>query len=449
MKNKIMSNEKGAFLVIFALVLMVLLGFVALGIEGGRWYLVRAELSKSVDAGALAGAINIFTPYAIPLAQDFAKENFQAGYVGTSGSGTPGSARFTASMGNHQVSVTGTVDAMPVLAQLFGVTTIPVSATGVAQKNKVEIMLILDRSGSMGQPIAKMNALKQATVGNCNNPQTAGFICHFQSSQDTDKIGLISFATSARVDFGLNTYFFTPITNSVNAMNPVGATNMDDALDQADGLQGFTNQTGVPVGQRVKQYVVFFSDGMPTALRDTFRYNGTLYDGIVYGVGPSGSANCRPADYSVMSVANVLNRPDSETNTYPGVGPATTGDGKASGGSACPGPGTTKWSLFQTTAVPRSTGGVWPVDQCSIPMRDLLPYFCGRAKQLALDNAQVLKNSGVEIYTIGLGSPPYIDQAFLLSLSSGSGYAYIAPTPTQLQAIFETIAKDIKLRLVQ
>lgn len=83
MKNKIMSNEKGAFLVIFALVLMVLLGFVALGIEGGRWYLVRAELSKSVDAGALAGAINIFTPYAIPLAEDFAKEDFQAGYVGT------------------------------------------------------------------------------------------------------------------------------------------------------------------------------------------------------------------------------------------------------------------------------------------------------------------------------------------------------------------------------
>lgn len=442
--NKIMSNEKGAFLVIFALVLMVLLGFVALGIEGGRWYLVRAELSKSVDAGALAGAINIFTPYAIPLAEDFAKENFQAGYVGTSGSGTPGSARFTASMGNHQVSVTGTVDAMPVLAQLFGVTTIPVSATGVAQKNKVEIMLILDRSGSMGQPISKMNALKQAAVGNCNNPQTAGFICHFQASQNTDKIGLISFATSARVDFGLNTDFFTPITNAVNAMNPVGATNMDDALDQADGLQGFTNQTGVPVGQRVKQYVVFFSDGMPTALRDTFRYNGTLYDGIVYGVGPSGSANCRPADYSVMSVANVLNRPDSETNTYSGVGPATTGDGKASGGSACPGPGTTKWYLFATNPVPGYTA-----DSCGIPMNKLLPYFCQSARQLALANAQVLKNSGVEIYTIGLGSLPYIDPAFLLSLSSGSGYAYIAPTPTQLQAIFETIAKDIKLRLVQ
>ena len=411
---------------------------------------MRAELSKSVDAGALAGANNVATPFAVQLAEDFAKENYQAGYVGTPGSGSAGSVQFTASVvGTNQVSVTGAVNAMPVLAQLFGVTTIPVSANGIAQKNKVEIMMILDRSGSMGNPISKMNALKTAAVGDCNNPQTAGFICLFQDTQTEDKIGLISFATSARVEFALNYNYFNPITSAVNAMNPVGATNMDDALAQADGPQSFTNQAGVPNNQKVQQFVVYFSDGMPTALRDRFKYNGQDYDGIVYGVGTSGHANCRPSDYSSMSVANVLNRPDSETNTYPGVGPATTGDGKASGGSACPGPGTTKWYLFQTTAVPRSTGGTWPVNQCSIPMGDLLPYFCGRARQLALDNAQVLKNKGIMIYTIGLGSSPEIDPAFLLSLSSGSGFAYIAPTPAQLQAIFSTIAKDIKLRLVQ
>ena len=102
-----------------------------------------------------------------------------------------------------------------------------------------------------------------------------------------------------------------------------------------------------------------------------------------------------------MSVANVLNHPDSETNTYSGVGPATTGDGKASGGSACPGPGTTKWYLFATNPVPGYTA-----DSCGIPMNKLLPYFCQSARQLALDNAQVLKNNGIKIYIIGLGSSP-------------------------------------------
>ena len=181
MKNKIMSNEKGAFLVIFALVLMVLLGFVALGIEGGRWYLVRAELSKSVDAGALAGAINISPPMPSRWQRTLPRKISRPVTWVLRDREPPDRCSSRQACGNHQVSVTGTVDAMPVLAQLFGVTTIPVSATGVAQKNKVEIMLILDRSGSMGQPISKMNALKQAAVGNCNNPQTAGFICHFQA----------------------------------------------------------------------------------------------------------------------------------------------------------------------------------------------------------------------------------------------------------------------------
>lgn len=36
MKLGIMGNQKGAYAVIFTLILLVLLGFVALGIEAGR-----------------------------------------------------------------------------------------------------------------------------------------------------------------------------------------------------------------------------------------------------------------------------------------------------------------------------------------------------------------------------------------------------------------------------
>ena len=61
MRN-IIKNQKGAIIVIFALSLIVLIGFAALGTEVGRWYLTRAELSKAVDAAALAGAANISNP---------------------------------------------------------------------------------------------------------------------------------------------------------------------------------------------------------------------------------------------------------------------------------------------------------------------------------------------------------------------------------------------------
>lgn len=444
------SDERGAFMVIFALMLLVLLGFTALGIEAGRWYLVRAELAKGVDAAALVGARNISNPYVTPdtLAEEFGKENFQSGYIGTPGSGT-GEVQFTANLvGSDKVHVRGDVNATAVLAQLFGVGTIPVSAESVAQKKEVEIMMILDQSGSMDGS-AKIGRLRTAATT---------FVSYFQETQDKDKMGLITFDTTARVRFPLGTNYVNSMTSAINGMCPGydcnGATNAEDALDQSDGPQGFTDQTGVPGDKRIQQFVVFFSDGMPTALRDRFKYNNTTYDAVVYGQGTSGHANCRTSDYPYMSVADVLTRPDG-SGTYSG-NPATTGDGKATSGTnrtVCTSGGSrylnTKWYLFETTLVPRSGGGTWPAEQCSIPMTDLVPYFCGRARQLALDNAAVLKAKGIKIYVIGLGTSTEIDTNYLQSLSSGTTYTYITPNSSELQAIFSKIAKEIKLRLVQ
>ena len=456
--KRVIHNQRGAFVVIFALSLLVLLGFVALGIEGGRWYLVRAELAKGVDSACLAGAKNISNPFVTPttLAEEFGRENFEAGYVGTPQSGA-GSVRFTATMvETDKISVTGNVDATAILARIFGFDRIPVAATGVAQKKEVEIMMILDRSGSMAG--TKMTALKNAS---------RGFLDFFADTQDKDKVGLISFAFTAGIngvpDRALGTNFVTPMKTAISNMTADGATNAEDAVDMADGTGGFTDQTGVPGDRRIQQFVVFFSDGMPTALRDRFKYNNTVYDGVVYGQGSSGRANCRTSDYPYMSVDNVLLRPNG-SGAYPGVNPDTTGDGKATSGSStnrtvCTSGGSrylnTKWYLFETTLVPRSGGGTWPAERCSIPMNDLLPYFCGKARQLALDNAQILKSKGIKIYAIGLGSSE-IDETYLRNLSSdcnggtcsGYNFTFKVTTAAELEPVFNKIAKDIKLRLV-
>ena len=146
------ADQKGAVLIIFALLLLVLIGFTALAMEAGRWYMIRAELSKSVDAAAIAGAKNISNPYAdtLDLAQGFGQENFPTGYAGTPSMGTAGAVSFNA------VELSGPphtghrlVTSLAYLAQLFGVNQVATSATGEARKNEVEIMLVLDRSGSM------------------------------------------------------------------------------------------------------------------------------------------------------------------------------------------------------------------------------------------------------------------------------------------------------------
>ena len=433
--RQIVDNQRGAFVVIFAVSLLVILGFVALGIEAGRWYLVRAELAKGVDSAALAGAKNISNPYVTPttIAVEFGRENFEAGYVGTPQSGA-GTVRFTATMvESDKISVTGNVDATAILARIFGFDRIPVVASGVAQKKEVEIMMILDRSGSMDGS-TKIGRLKTAA---------SSFVNFFQDTQDKDKMGLITFATSVRLDFALGNNYVNNMRTAINAMCPgnncEGGTNMESALDRADGTGGFTDQTGVPGDRRIQQFVVFFTDGQPTCFGGTFRNRGNVFDAAVCS-----TDNCRPGE--TCSLYRDLGRLDRED--WRGIDPLPTGHGLNSNccrGWNCWNP-TTKWYIFETRPA-----GTYAPEYCNIPsnlFNGPNGYVCRAARDFALQHAQELKDKGIRIYTIGLGSSSQIDAAYLRSLSSGDGFAYVAPTSGELEGIFNRIARDIKLRLV-
>jgi Flp pilus assembly protein TadG len=442
-----LADQRGAVLIIFALLLLVLIGFTALAMEAGRWYMVRAELSKSVDAAAIAGAKNISNPYAdkLDLAKDFGRENFPTGYAGTPAMGTAGAVSFNAvELSDHRIQVTGSVTALAYLAQLFGVNQVLTSASGVAKKNEVEIMLVLDRSGSMG--LGYGNAIVDLKAG------AKSFVGFFKDTQDKDKLGMISFATGVKVDFPLGNNYVTPMTSAINNMSAIGATNAEDALAQSYGSSGLTDQTGVAPDKRVQQFVIFFTDGNPTAFRGTFKHEGTdNIDAVVAGTGQT-----------CDNVYNELGNPGSETSyRLPNnsmVDPTYSGDGKlpppGSGTSKCAAsaPGihsitpTTKWYAF---------GQGYPVagysdpEQCYIPYstRQTLPlYICSTARQMTLAHAQTLKNRFVKIYIIGLGG---VDKAFLHQIASGDAFEYYTPSSSDLQAIFNMIAKDIKLRLVQ
>src|SRR5688572_9122195 len=112
-------DEKGAIIVMLALFLMFLLCCVAFGTEAGRWYLLRAEISKAVDAAALAGAKNISNPNVDPrtLAAEFCAENFPSGAFGTPGSGAPGTATFNIELQpDDRIAVDGHATSPAILA---------------------------------------------------------------------------------------------------------------------------------------------------------------------------------------------------------------------------------------------------------------------------------------------------------------------------------------------
>ena len=423
-------NETGSIIIALALFVVLLLCFVAFGTEAGRWYLLRAELSKAVDAGALAGAKNVSNPYVDPraLASEFCDENFPIGAFGTPSSGS-GSATFNVTQTATRIDVAGHASAPAIMAQLLGIHDVPVSSGGAADMRPVEIMMVLDRSGSMaGTP---MRDLKVAAKS---------FLDFFADTQNRDKCGLISFATSVRVDRALNTNFVAPLKTAITNMVAENYTNSEDAIDQADGPSGFTNQNGVPSEDKVQQFMVFFSDGRPNTFRGLFRYKGVVYDAVVHSEGNCDFINGR---WDTQTLNQSLYYPDREAplfNNANNGAAVPTGDGVLP--SRCgANKVTTRWNIFDTQPV----RGYAP-DACTIPTTVLHDYTCGAAATLAIQHAQELKDKDIVVYAIGLGQ--MINSSFLTSIASSPQQVYIAPTSADLQSIFQKIAKDIKLRLV-
>jgi Flp pilus assembly protein TadG len=428
------GNQRGTVLVTFTLLLTALLGFVALGIEVGTWYVMRAELSKAVDAAALAGAANIASPNLnlVTLAQDFGDANFAPGYLGTASTGTA-AASYAVTYNTTQLTVTGSVSGLGIITKMFGITTIPMSATGVAQKNHVQIMLVLDCSGSMaGTPIAN---LKTAATS---------FLSFFTTTQSEDQMGLVTFSTAAIVNVPLETNFVSSMQSVINAAKAGGYTNSEDAIAQA-GAQ-LPVQTGTPNASWKKQYIVFMTDGEPTAFRSTFLNQGTPYDAVVHTLA-NGMSNQWYDVYTYLASPTTGN--DLSVNAIP------TGNGAAN--STCKiseGNGkylySTSWATAFTAYPPPSPYTTSYCDSSQASPRTVLAgYIHTTGDQMAIDNAAALKARGVTIYTIGLEGDGGIDTTFLSNVSSGSNYAFVAPNSTQLQAIFNQIAKDITLQLVQ
>jgi hypothetical protein len=272
-------------------------------------------------------------------------------------------------------------------------------------------------------------------------------------------MGIVSFATAATVNVPLETNFATAIQNTINSLNANGGTNTPDAINQA-GLQ-LPNQTGMAAADMKQQFIVFFTDGEPTAFTSTFVHDNVSYNAVVCTT-TSGSGTNMNQWYDV----------------YPDLWSPTTGNdlginavqtGKGQNESTCVvNNGTTRnpsyvYSTSWATpfaAYPPSTYAPAPdpyttARYCDIPQgtpgprTTLAKYIHNVSEQMALNYATALKARGVMIYTIGLEGDGGIDTTFLSTISSGPNFAYVAPDSSQLEAIFNLIAKDISLRLAQ
>jgi len=259
-------------LVLVAVSILVLMGLVGLAVDSGLAYGVKAKLASAVDAAAIAGARALAEGVdddariiaARKAAKDYYAANFPAVFLGAARVPLtdPMIDAVHDATGYWTITVTGSA-VMPVtFMRMLGFSDFPISAMGQAIRRDLDIVLVLDTSGSLASPSGTFPALKAAAVN---------FVNKFNAGSNGDRVGVVSFASGAVVNVpivkdGTRGFNKTQVINAINALNVSGST------ASAEGLRLALNDiNGVPAINRSSlRMIVFFSDGAPNDVPAVF-----------------------------------------------------------------------------------------------------------------------------------------------------------------------------------
>jgi Flp pilus assembly protein TadG len=394
-------SGRGQILLMFAIALPVILLFTGLALDLGSAYITKTTLSKAVDAAALAAMRNYNQgqTQAQAIAQSAFNVNYQSAF-GVSANPPAVNINITTDASNNKivnVSATATINTF-FLRVLAGYQTLAVSSSAQATRPKLIMSLVLDRSGSMNR-----NGGAQALA-----PAVDSFLGNFDDA--TDEVAMVSFSTAARVDVPIQTNFTSLITSAANSMVFGGGTFSQSGMSNG---QAQIDSVPVSVGEDVVKVAVFFTDGWANMIQDNLNCPPTT--NLVFG-------GCAPPEAAVGWCSGI-----SFVNP-------TTGSSTSCGATQFPS---------------QSAGGNVALTESNIATD---------AMYRTVQVAQAMQAEGIVIYSIGLGDK--ISQTFLQQVANDPasptfnanlpiGEAVFAPTASQLDAVFQTIAAQISLRLSQ
>jgi len=393
----------------------------------------------------------------------------------------------TVPAGMREVRLIGEVKVPTFFMRVFGTPDTTVRHGASATRRDVNVMMVLDRSGSM---TGAWPALEEASIF---------FLDQFDNT--TDKLGIVTFGTNARVDFGLNTGFKT---GDVAENIIIGQDTPDNALTNSSwGLwQGFAEllEENDPNALNV---MVFFTDGNPTGYTGLFSVKtsssssrpwcdsspveavigtGGNFDWDVsdirrfanpYGKYPSNYSTGR--DYVIVNGtgSNQLCQSTENSNWRWDRPYATDVEDVFASGTCLPqnwtpsfkNPSGGSQRTYSTSVA--TNGSSYGVNPCNSALRTTSGSSSTRGKHVhrtaktlsvnVASDARTMANSlgGVYVYTIGLGAVN-IDADFLERLAndpnSGSqvsdgsqtvGAYFASPSTAQLRQAFQLVANQI------
>jgi Flp pilus assembly protein TadG len=264
--------ERGIAVLLTAVMLVLLMPMIGLLFDGTMMFIIKSRLQGAVDGAALEGCRALARGADSP-SQTAAAQAAAISYVNLN---YPGSYFFSTNLVISTPTVNLSVQyqrTVTVLAQVtypglftgylhLGSTT-TVAATASSTRKDVNVVMVVDRSGSL------------AASGSCVPLMAAAsnFVAQFASGRDN--IGLVTFASSTYVNFPAGNTFDTAtpsMTTIINSISCAGSTSSAMGLwsgyDQLVGL----NQPGA------LNAILFFTDGQPT--------------GVVFAMPVANSSSC-------------------------------------------------------------------------------------------------------------------------------------------------------------
>ncbi len=441
--QKLHRGEAAQVLPMFVMLLVVLVGMIGLATDLGRIYVARAQLGRSVDAAALAGAKQL---------PDITQADVKArAYIAENEPYASIDVQVYPDVPSQQVGVTATKTIKTVFMRMFGIDTVKVSNDALAGFGivPVDAVMAIDATGSMGaSPCNSSQNNSGCPIYEAKNAATA-FTNTLLPGANT-VVGVLSFrgCFKGSPDVGGNTNCIanssigaldgtaSNVTSKINGIGAIGGTgtNFCAGLSKAGAV---LFGAGSHSASNTIRVIVILSDGDHT-------YNNASYTA---GSSPgSPAAPCRPIADSGCPTGTASNCDPANSDQYLSTQCSSPGNGSASG--------------FNSGSNEE-------------PHERQLDKFA-KAK------ADALKTSGAEIYVVGFGvcgsednkiwdsasNPTYCtsdlgnsnpdtiaDQRLLKCVASSSAgtndHYFRANTAAELPGIFSKIAQSIAFRLIK
>lgn len=151
-RDTLLGNERGAVALLFALIMIPVIGFAGLAIDAARVYSVKMRLQESIDGAALVGAKNFSASDRDDLIEAYFRANWRDGFMLTD---VP-QISITQNEADRTVDISASVNMDTVIMGMLGTKSVKVGTLGSAVSGQtfLEVALALDNTASMNTVLA-------------------------------------------------------------------------------------------------------------------------------------------------------------------------------------------------------------------------------------------------------------------------------------------------------